>query len=191
MKKKLVTLILAGAMAFSMTACGDTEESTDTQTEAQAETDASAAESSDTEEAPEEEPAEAPVEEEADPTAPVKVECDEGMLEYLSYEMISDYEGNPAILIHFNYTNNSDQSAMAQSYFYPQLFQNGVECEMAILSDSPEAYSNLIKEIQPGTTLEVGFPYTLQDTTNPVDLEVQAMSDMLSGETYKQTINLQ
>ena len=193
MRRKLVVLMLAGVMTFSMAACGDTgESSTDTQTETQAEADTSTTEeSSDSEEAPAEESAEAPeATEEADPTAPIKVECDEGVLEYLSYEMTSDYEGNPAILIHFNYTNNSDQSAMAQSYFYPQVFQNGVECDMAMLLDSPEAYSNLSKEIQPGTTLEVAFPYALQDTTNPVDLEVQAMSEMFSDKVYKQTINL-
>ena len=193
MRRKLVVLILAGAMTFSMAACGDTgESSTNTQTEAQTETDTSTEESSDSEEAPAEESTEAPEStEEADPTAPIKVECDEGVLEYLSYEMTSDYEGNPAILIHFNYTNNSDQSAIAQSYFYPQVFQNGVECDMAMLLDAPEAYSNLSKEIQPGTTLEVAFPYVLQDTTNPVDLEVQAMSEMFSDKVYKQTINLQ
>lgn len=193
MRRKLVVLILAGAMTFSMAACGDTgESSTNTQTEAQTETDTSTEESSDSEEAPAEESTEAPeATEEADPTAPIKVECDEGVLEYLSYEMTSDYEGNPAILIHFNYTNNSDQSAIAQSYFYPQVFQNGVECDMAMLLDAPEAYSNLSKEIQPGTTLEVAFPYVLQDTTNPVDLEVQAMSEMFSDKVYKQTINLQ
>ena len=193
MRRKLVVLILAGAMTFSMAACGDTgESSTNTQTEAQTETDTSTEESPDSEEAPAEESTEAPeATEEADPTAPIKVECDEGVLEYLSYEMTSDYEGNPAILIHFNYTNNSDQSAIAQSYFYPQVFQNGVECDMAMLLDAPEAYSNLSKEIQPGTTLEVAFPYVLQDTTNPVDLEVQAMSEMFSDKVYKQTINLQ
>lgn len=193
MRRKLVVLILAGAMTFSMAACGDTgESSTNTRTEAQTETDTSTEESSDSEEAPAEESTEAPeATEEADPTAPIKVECDEGVLEYLSYEMTSDYEGNPAILIHFNYTNNSDQSAIAQSYFYPQVFQNGVECDMAMLLDAPEAYSNLSKEIQPGTTLEVAFPYVLQDTTNPVDLEVQAMSEMFSDKVYKQTINLQ
>lgn len=65
-----------------------------------------------------------------------------------------------------------------------------MECEFGILMDAPEAYQNLSKEIQPGTTLEVAFPYVLTDTTNPVDVEVSSLTDWLADE-QKQTITLQ
>ena len=114
---------------------------------------------------------------------------EDGKIEYISHEIIQDYEGKPTILIHFNFTNNSDKSTSAQLLFHPKVFQNGVECEFGILMDAPEAYQNLSKEIQPGTTLEVGFPYVLSDTENPVDIEVSSLTDWFADE-QTQTINL-
>lgn len=119
----------------------------------------------------------------------INLEVEDGKLEYVSHEIVQDYEGKPTILIHFNFTNNSDKSTSAQLLFHPKVFQNGVECEFGILMDAPEAYQNLSKEIQPGTTLEVAFPYVLTDTTNPVDVEVSSLTDWLADE-QKQTITL-
>lgn len=119
----------------------------------------------------------------------INLEVEDGKIEYISHEIIQDYEGKPTILIHFNFTNNSDKSTSAQLLFHPKVFQNGVECEFGILMDAPEAYQNLSKEIQPGTTLEVGFPYVLSDTENPVDIEVSSLTDWFADE-QTQTINL-
>lgn len=119
----------------------------------------------------------------------INLEYEDGRLEYLSYEVLQDYEGNPLILIHFNFTNTSNENKSAQLLFDVSVFQNGVECEFGIMMDTNEAYNNLIKELQPGTTLEVAFPYVLQDTTTPVDLEVSPLFDF-SGTKQSQTINL-
>ena len=121
----------------------------------------------------------------------ISLDNSEGTLKYTGFEMSTDYDGNNAIIVYYDYTNKKEETSYVYETFYAQAFQNGVECDMAMLLDAPEAYSNLSKEIQPGTTLEVAFPYVLQDTTNPVDLEVQAMSEMFSDKVYKQTINLQ
>ena len=127
----------------------------------------------------------------ADPTTPINIKCDEGSLEYLSYELTNDFDGAPLILIHFNFTNNSSESTTAQMVFYPQVFQNGIQCDMGGTREENDAIRNLSRSIQTGTTLEVAFPYVLQDTENPVDLEIQVMGDLIDGTVYKQTINLQ
>ena len=116
--------------------------------------------------------------------------CDDGTLEYLSYEIVKDYQDKPLILIHFNFTNSSEKSTSAQLVFHPTVFQNGVECSFGLYVGDNEAYGNLSKDIQSGVTLEVAFPYNLQDTENPVDLEVKALSDFLNDKVYKQTISL-
>ncbi len=96
----------------------------------------------------------------------------EGTLVYTSHEIAQDYDGNPAIRIYFDYTNKKDEPSMAQMTFYPQVFQNGVECDMAFSMEQNEAQSNATKNIQTGTTLNVAFIYTLSDVENPVTLVV-------------------
>lgn len=181
MKKK--TLAIVAVLALTLTLFGCSNNTKEKTSDSKAET-----QTAKTEETVKE--TDAPQETEADPTAPIKAECDEGVLEFLRYEVGEDYSGAPAIILYFNFTNKSENSAMTQTCFYPKVFQNGIECDMAMLMDN-EAYSNLTKEIQTDITLEVAFAYELQDTTNPIDLEVTALSEMFSGNTYKQTINLQ
>ena len=183
MKRKIYALLLSCAIATTLGACGgDTNTSSSSgSAESTSASTASVAESTPTPEA-----TETPTE---TPTATPEPTADDGSFQYLSYEILEDYDGNPLIMLHFNFTNNSDQSASAQTLFYPQVFQNGVECEFGFFMGENAAYDNLSKEVQPGTTLEVGFPYTLQDTTNPVTVEAQAMTDMF-GDPVSQVIEI-
>lgn len=102
----------------------------------------------------------------------------EGSLIYVRHELAQDYNGSSAVRIYFTYTNKSDETKTAQSTFYPQVFQNGVECEftMSDFMETNEAESNLSKELMKGASLEVAFLYTLQDTVNPVVLKVNDYS---------------
>lgn len=193
MKRKIYALLLSCAIATTLGACGgdtNTSSSSGSAGSTSAST-ASVAESTPTPEATETptETQTATPEPTTDPAAPIDLQVDDGSFQYLSYEILEDYDGNPLIMLHFNFTNNSDQSASAQTLFYPQVFQNGVECEFGFFMGENAAYDNLSKEVQPGTTLEVGFPYTLQDTTNPVTVEAQAMTDMF-GDPVSQVIEI-
>ena len=184
--KKAIAILTAFILMVSVAACGtgtesDSSSNSSSESSSMVENNASSSETSS-------EPSEdAP----ADSTAPLKYDCEDGTLEYLSYEITEDYEGKPAITLHFNFTNKMDEAQSVQTVFYPKVFQNGVECEMAIVTSDSEASSNTIKSIQKDTTLEVALSYSLQDTTSAVDLEVQALSEMFTGDPVKQTINLQ
>ena len=188
MRKKIFLTAATATMLF-LAACGSTE-TTSTTNASTSEGTTSVAETEKTteKETTTEETTEKVTETEKKESKKINLEVEDGKLEYISHEIIQDYEGKPTILIHFNFTNNSDKSTSAQLIFYPKVFQNGVECEFGILMDSPEAYQNLSKEIQPGTTLEVGFPYVLSDTESPVDVEVSSLE--LFGDEQTQTINL-
>lgn len=107
----------------------------------------------------------------------INVDNSEGTLTYSKYEMAEDYDGNPAIIVYFDYTNKKDDASSAQMTFYPQIFQNGVECEMGFYPDENEAIENASKDIQKGTTLNIAFIYTLQDNESPVTLKVTDQSE--------------
>lgn len=182
MKRKVVMLILVGAMSFSMFACGGTSESTDTQTSTQAEDQADAAseDSSDTEEAPAEE------------TAEPEEEADDGIINfdgtgynvtYVRHETGTDYEGKPCLYYYYTFTNNGEENASAASDAYVQCFQNGVQCQSAITTESNDSINNYMMEVQPGGSIEVCQVYSLSDTS---DVTIEA-SDLISFDDKKDT----
>lgn len=177
MKRKIVTAFLVGAMVLSVSACGGAE--TETKSESKTETvEETATEETAEKEETSEEPAEEKESEKKDEIKVEKINLDnsEGTLVYTKHELTTDYEDKPAIRVYFDYTNKKEENSYAQMTFYPQVFQNGVECEMGISMEENEAEENSIKEIQKGTTLNVAFLYTLQDSESPVTLHVEDQS---------------
>lgn len=129
--------------------------------------------------------------------AETKVDCinldnSEGTLKYTNHELSEDYEGNPVIIAYFDYTNKKDETSYSQMTFYPQAFQNGVECDMGILMDENEAYENATKEIQKDTTLNVAFVFSIKDTS-PVTLKVtdQSEENLFNNIYQEQELTLQ
>ena len=85
-----------------------------------------------------------------------------------------DYEGNPALIITYSWTNNSDETTSAMSEFVEQAFQQGVEMDRATVRSSDiynsDAYT---KDIRPGTALDVQCAYVLTSPTAEVEFEVR------------------
>lgn len=151
--KKFLTLLLTATLTFSLFACGGSAES-----------------ASDTLKASET----------TQGTSVSKVSMDEekGGLVYVKHRLVKDYEDAPAILIYFDYINKSKSTSTAQDVFYPQVFQNGVECEMTLPLDDDKAIQNASKEVRPDTKISVGFIYRLEDATSPVTLKVSDTSTL-------------
>lgn len=110
------------------------------------------------------------------------LECEDGIMQYLKYELSEDYEGNPTVILYFNYTNTSGETTNAGFSFLPKVFQNGVACEDAILFDSPEQVNARFTDIQNGYSIDVAFPYVLTDMSDiTLELnEVISFSDPIS-----------
>ena len=152
--KKLLAILLAATMFFSLSACGNEVTSvldgaTVTGNESKNEAAATAAEGQGT-------------------------LGDYGIC-FTGYTLAKDYEGNDAIIINYDYTNNSEGTTSAMFALYIQVFQDGIECERAILMDTPEDYNaeNEMKDIKPGATLNCQCAYVLSNTTSPVELEAK------------------
>lgn len=99
------------------------------------------------------------------------------------YETSTDYEGAPCLLVYYDYTNNGEDNSSAMTDCYFKAFQGGVECDTAITSDSNDAMDNYMKEIQPGTTVNVCEAFKI---SGPSDVTLQA-SELISLSDDKDT----
>lgn len=186
MKKKIATLLIAGAL-IGLAACGETTE------------EAPVAETAQQEEAteePAEEPVAEPVEEATEApeetTAPESAAEDDGTIAfdgtgynvtYVKHEVGEDYEGNPCLLYYYNFTNNGEDNASAAVTSYVQCLQNGVQCQTAFTEENNDSINNYMMEVQPGSTVEVCQVYGLSDMSD-VTIEV---SDLISFSDDKDT----
>lgn len=88
-------------------------------------------------------------------------------------EFIEDYDGNPAVLIHFTFTNTSEENQSAMFTLNYTAYQNGIGLESTVVADdSVHNSDDLMKEIQPGATIELTEAYLLSSDTAPVEFYV-------------------
>ena len=107
-------------------------------------------------------------------------------VKYTGHAVGNDYEGNPCLIVYYDFTNNSFENASSAVSVHMKAFQNGVQCETAIFMEENEAMSNYMKDIQPGTTLNIGQCYSLSDMS-PVTLEA---SELITLDDLKDTARL-
>jgi hypothetical protein len=100
----------------------------------------------------------------------------------LGFDLTSDYEGKPSVLITYKWTNNSSEAESFMFTFKDQVFQNGIECETAIISGNDNYDSEpLMTDVKPGYSLTVKCAYVLQDTENPIEVEVSELFNFESN----------
>ena len=170
MKNKFITLLLISCMALSIVACGDSGSSDSQQSDSQNE-------QNDTSEQQEEQNEQ---EDEVDDGI-INFDGEGYNITYVKHELSEDYEGNPCLLVYYTYTNNGEEASSAAVNSYLQVFQNGIQCDTAILMDSPDAYGNYMKDIQPGYSIEVCQAFCLEDTS---DVTLEA-SELISFDDKK------
>lgn len=92
------------------------------------------------------------------------------------FQVVEDYDGNPAIVIDYTWTNNSDETKRADVTILEKAFQDGVQLEAAFIADrSIYDYSTSAKDIRPGTTIDVQCAFTLTSETSNVEFELSEL----------------
>ena len=87
--------------------------------------------------------------------------------------IVPDYEENPAIVINYAWTNNSDETTSAMMSILEKAFQDGVELDNAIILDSSLYNAELSsKDVRPGTTIDVQCAFALTSETSAVEFEL-------------------
>lgn len=76
--------------------------------------------------------------------------------------IVNDQAGNPAIVITYAWTNNSEETTRADLIIGEKAFQDGVQMDPAIIGDE-SVYDVLLrtKEIRPGATIDVQRAYSM------------------------------
>lgn len=96
---------------------------------------------------------------------------------------ITDYSGNPAAKITFNFTNNSDETAAFIGSVRVEAYQDGQQLEIAVSSDVD--WESTSKKIKTGTSLDVEQVYSLISSSD-VEVEVYPLigKDKIAAQTF-------
>lgn len=84
----------------------------------------------------------------------------------------TDYEGKPAIIVDYTFTNNSDDATSFAVACSQKAFQNGVQLETAVVLD--DLGNGYLAEIKPGATTSARMAYSLDDESD-VTVEVKEL----------------
>ena len=104
---------------------------------------------------------------------------------YKGASIMEDSDGNDAIVLTLDFTNNGKENASYLWSVDETVMQNGVELEAATVFADYDTFETVIEgqfaDVAPGATLEVRTAYLLQDTTSPVEATFEQFFGKKSG----------
>lgn len=84
-----------------------------------------------------------------------------------------DYENNPALIVSYDWTNDSEETVSASTAVYEVAFQDGIQLDTAIVTGDDNYDSDASwKDVRPGTTITVQKAFVLTSDTSIVEFEV-------------------
>lgn len=111
-------------------------------------------------------------------------------VEILSATKTVDYQGKPAVIVNFRYTNNGEETESFWLALTAKAFQNGVQLDNASLLSNPlydpSAY---LKDVKKGGSLIVQRAYLLADES-PLEVEVSAALSFDDNPVISKTFQL-
>lgn len=113
----------------------------------------------------------------------ISFQTDDFTIAYSHHEKGKDYKGNPCLYYYYTFTNKSSDNESAAFSANIKVFQNGVECTTALSLESRPEVENYLKEVQPGTSIEVCQVYELTDNS---DVTIEA-KELISFSDEKDT----
>lgn len=109
------------------------------------------------------------------PVEPILFEKNGITMVYVSHEVGEDRDGNPALVVSFDYTNVAEKQNPPGWQFEAHGYQNGVEQKRGdpVYKDGKSLSTGAQwMEYTPGTTISYTFTFTLTDLTTDFVLEV-------------------
>lgn len=96
-------------------------------------------------------------------------------VEIKNARLTETYDGKPAVVITYGFTNYSEESASFYISIDDTVYQNDIGLNEAIMLKDGDAYSsdNQTKEIKKGATLDVDVAYELNDDESDVVVEAK------------------
>ena len=108
---------------------------------------------------------------------------------YLKYEISTDSDGVPCLILYYNFTNTSSESQIVPFVTYIKAYQNGKECDLAFLKEINQELENYGTSILPNTTLTIAETFKISDKS-PVTLYIYDMNLVKNGSAngYQPTV---
>jgi hypothetical protein len=88
-------------------------------------------------------------------------------------KLCKDYAGKDAVLVTYEFTNNSSDAISFDVALTDSVYQDGIGLETAILEDDTDLFVDV--DIKPGITKEVKKAYDLRDTSTSLEIEVSEL----------------
>lgn len=109
---------------------------------------------------------------------------------YRGSTLATDWSKKDAIILSFDFQNTSNDKAMFSTSVGISLYQDGIELEPAMVSnssvyDSGSAHTNILS----GTVLPVQRAYVLVNTTSPIQFEIGEWISFGGSQKYTGVIN--
>ena len=96
-------------------------------------------------------------------------ESDDCSLWYRDFEIVKDYQGGDAIVLYFDFVNGSDRNRAAMMTFNVQVFQNGKETGLAVVTQQIPEYNDSVAQVMPGADpVRVAFISKLEDLSDVI-----------------------
>jgi len=100
-------------------------------------------------------------------------------------ELVSDANGDPAIRIYYQFTNNGTYTTSMSNELSPFTYQDGVSLDTTYETVDSETDMNYYADVAPGSTVTASCVYALRNQTSPVEAEVETYTLGLAvGQTY-------
>lgn len=112
-------------------------------------------------------------------------------VEIVSAKTATDYQGNPAIVVTYNFTNSSTQNAALLTSVGANAFQNGVQCGVAVMMPDVMDAGPSTAQVQPGATVTADCAYSIKDLENPVTVQVGPLINVNGTVNAQMVFNLQ
>ena len=99
-----------------------------------------------------------------------------------------DYQGNPAAVVTYTFTNNSDEATSPAVAVHAKAFQNGTELELAVVADAEESGKSM-NEVKSGSSITYESAYELADMSD-LTVEVEELFSFSDELIAEQTFSL-
>ncbi|RHR11038.1 DUF5067 domain-containing protein [Pseudoflavonifractor sp. AF19-9AC] len=115
-----------------------------------------------------------------EPEDPNLLTVGEFELRYKGASIMTDYEGNDALVLTLDFTNNSKETTDYFWAIYETAMHNDTELDMAIVYLNEETLESVddsqYQNVDPGATVEIQTAFELDDTTGEVEVIFEEMT---------------
>ena len=120
-----------------------------------------------------------------EPADPNLVEIGDYTVLYKGACIMADDEGNDAVVLTLDYTNNSKEDCAFWVAVFEKAMQDGVQLDTALVYPDPDSFVSITDDkftgVAPGKTFEVHTAFVLRDATSPVEVKFSDLFDKKGG----------